>query len=138
MGRKKKKKKKQEEKKVEEKAPTMKMVEIKSIRQQLLQQQNSASEKITKQEGKNMIIGENKVNRFKEMFDNEPETVEVARRQPKENRKPRVKSDIFQKIQALEVAEKERLEREKANEERMKKLLEQEMERQKLREDEST
>merc|ERR1712029_798803 len=34
--RKKKKKKKQEEKKVEEKAPTMKMVEIKSIRQQLL------------------------------------------------------------------------------------------------------
>merc|ERR1712045_252549 len=116
----------------------MKMVEIKSIRQQLFQQQNSASEKTTKQEGKNMIIGENKVNRFKEMFDNEPETVEVARRQPKENRKPRVKSDIFQKIQALEVAEKERLEREKANEERMKKLLEQEMERQKLREDEST
>ena len=136
--RKKKKKKKQEEKKVEEKAPTMKMVEIKSIQQQLFQQQNSASEKTTKQEGKNMIIGENKVNRFKEMFDNEPETVEVARRQPKENRKPRVKSDIFQKIQALEVAEKERLEREKANEERMKKLLEQEMERQKLREDEST
>ena len=135
--RKKKKKKKQEEKKVEEKAPTMKMVEIKSIQQQLFQQHNSTSEKTTRPEGKHMIQGENKVNRFKEMFDNEPDTVEVERRQPKENRKPRVKSDIFQKIQALEVAEKDRLEREKANEERMKKLLEQEMERQKLREDES-
>ena len=135
--RKKKKKKKQEEKKVEEKAPTMKMVEIKSIQQQLFQQQNSVSEKTTRSEGKNVISGENKVNKFKEMFDNEPETVEVERRKPKENRKPRVKSDIFQKIQALEVAEKERLEREKANEERMKKLLEQEMERQKLREEES-
>merc|ERR1712032_782193 len=128
---------KQEEKKVEEKAPTMKMVEIKSIQQQLFQQQNSTSEKTIRPEGKNIIQGENKVNRFKEMFDNEPETVEVERRPPKENIKPRVKSDIFQKIQALEVAERERLEREKANEERMKKLLEQEMERQKLREDES-
>merc|ERR1712184_235176 len=101
---------KKEEKKVEEKAPTMKMVEIKSIQQQLFQHQNSISEKTTRSEGKNVISGENKVNKFKEMFDNEPETVEVERRKPKENRKPRVKSDIFQKVQALEVAEKERLE----------------------------
>merc|ERR1712154_290629 len=86
--RKKKKKKKQEEKKIEEEPPTMKLVEIKSIQQQLFQQQNTVADKPARSEGK-MMIRENKVNRFKEMFDNEPETEEVERRQQKENRKPR-------------------------------------------------
>ena len=65
----------------------MKMVEIKSIQQQLFQQQNSVSEKTTRSEGKNVISGENKVNKFKEMFDNEPETVEVERRKPKDRQR---------------------------------------------------
>ena len=70
------------------------------------------------------------------MFDNdldEPDSkmnVVKRNRENQESKKPRVKSDIFQKIQALEKAEQERLEREKANEERMKRLLQLEMERQ--------
>ena len=125
---KKKKKTKIEEVKKEEKAPTMKLVEIKSIQQQLFQQNNQSSEKPAKKEE---VVVEKKVNKFKEMFDENDTGVKVPLRSKdnQEKRKPRVKSDIFLKIQVLEQAEKERIEREKANEERMKKLLQLEMER---------
>ena len=128
----KKKKKKSEEKKVEEKQPLMKMVDIKSRQQQLFQQQNQSAEKTSKDDAAIFSKNESKVNKFKEMFDNdkEPQTEErIVRGQ--ENRRSKVKSDIFSKIQALELAEQERLEREKATEERMKKLLQLEMERRK-------
>ena len=136
--RKKKKKKKVEDKKVEEKAPTMKLVEIKSIQQQLFQQQNQSMDKTSKHENIDITRNESKVNKFKELFDNDNEKPDVERRSNKEIKKPRAKSDIFQKIQALEKAEQERLEREKANEERMKKLLLLELDRQKEREIDET
>merc|ERR1711915_615870 len=112
---------------------SMKMVEIKTIQQQLQQQQGrqSISDHIKRDE-KILKKNDSNVHKFKEMFDSEklPESSIIERSQ--ENRRSKkVKSDIFTKIQALEKAEKERLEREKENEERMMKLLQQEMERQK-------
>merc|ERR1711874_566046 len=69
---KKKKKKKTKEKKVEERMPSMKMVEIKSIQQQLQQQKDKPTEK-TQLRINDTIFGKNEsnVNKFREMFDTE-------------------------------------------------------------------
>jgi len=129
---KKKKKKKTKDKKVEEKMPTMKMVEIKTIQQQLQQQKDKPTEKPPIKINDTMFgKNESNVNKFKEMFDNDNKVQHtVVERGQDSRRSKRVKSDIFTKIQALEKAEKERLEREKENEERIKMLLQMELERQ--------
>merc|ERR1712029_868825 len=134
-----KKPKRKKKKKVEEKKPTvpsMKLVEIKSIQQQLFQNHNQSNtaEKPVKPE---IDVSYKRVNKFKELFDNEnegPSDTELLRGQ-RENKREKRKSNIFDKIQALEKAEEERYEREKAYEERMKKLVMLELERQKNRED---
>merc|ERR1711892_1356953 len=75
---------------------------------------------------------ESNVNKFREMFDTENKNQNAGLERGQDSRRSkRVKSDIFMKIQALENAEKDRLEREKENEERIKMLLQLEMERQK-------
>merc|ERR1712227_56722 len=134
-----KKPKRKKKKKVEEKkptAPSMKLVEIKSIQQQLFQNHNlsNVTEKPLKQE---IDVSNRRVNKFKELFDNENEgqaDTDILRGQ-RDNKREKRKSNIFDKIQALEKAEEERYEREKAYEERMKKLVMLELERQKNRED---
>merc|ERR1712168_549647 len=121
---KKEKKKKPKEKKAEEKMPTMKMVEIKSIQQQLQQQKDKPPEK-TPVKMNDTMFGkkESNVNKFRELFDNDNKNeARVLERGQDSRKSKRVKSDIFTKIQALEKAEKERLEREKQNEERIKML----------------
>merc|ERR1711892_461154 len=130
---KKKKKKKLKEKKIEEKLPSIKMVEIKSIQQQLQQQKDKPAEKAPGKVNDNMFgKNESNVNKFREMFDTENKNQNAGLERGQDSRRSkRVKSDIFMKIQALENAEKDRLEREKENEERIKMLLQLEMERQK-------
>merc|ERR1711974_390469 len=75
---------------------------------------------------------ESHVNKFKGIFDNDAK--EEGEAKPLGQNKGRGKggkSDILSKIKALENAEKERLERERENEERIQYLLQKEMERQK-------
>ena len=100
-----KKKKKPKEKKVEEKLPSMKMVEIKSIQQQLQQQKDKPSEKAPIKVDDSMFgKNESNVNKFREMFDtdNKNQNPELERGQDTRRFK-RVKSDIFIKIQALKM-----------------------------------
>merc|ERR1712108_78086 len=75
---------------------------------------------------------ESHVNKFKGIFDNDAK--EEGEAKPLGRNKGRGKggkSDILSKIKALENAEKERLERERENVERIQYLLQKEMERQK-------
>merc|ERR1711862_798682 len=115
MGKRKKKKKVEEKKPT---APSMKLVEIKSIQQQLFQNHNQSN--TAEKPVKPVIdVSYKRVNKFKELFDNEnegPSDTELLRGQ-RENKR------------------EERYEREKAYEERMKKLVMLELERQKNRED---
>merc|ERR1712168_1176652 len=108
---KKKKKKKPKEKKAEEKMPTMKMVEIKSIQQQLQQQKDKPTEK-TPLRINDTVFGKNEsnVNKFREMFDTENKGEHSVIERGQDNRRSkRVKSDIFMKIQVLENAVKQKL-----------------------------
>merc|ERR1712096_269412 len=104
---KKKKKRKTEEKKIEEKAPTIKLVDVKSMQKQIIQQQKSSksTDKSSRPDDSVFNTNESKVNKFKEMFDNENEIQSSTKQILKErdNQKAKkAKSDIFSKIQALE------------------------------------
>jgi len=128
---KKKTKKKTKEIKIEEKLPSLKMVQIKSIQQQL-QQEKPTEKTVVKIDNSIFCKNESNVNKFREMFDtdnNNQNEKKVMERGQNSRTSKRVKSDIFLKIQALENAEKDRLEREKDNEERIKMLLQLEMDR---------
>merc|ERR1712110_553198 len=72
---KKKKKRKTEGKKIEEKAPTIKLVDVKSMQKQIIQQQKSSksTDKSSRPDDSVFNTNESKVNKFKEMFDNENE-----------------------------------------------------------------
>merc|ERR1711974_7548 len=130
---KKKKKKTTKAKKKEENLPTLKTVDIKAIQQRMQEQMKKPAEKKVEKDNDPVFSkNESHVNKFKGIFDNDAK--EEGEAKPLGQNKGRGKggkSDILSKIKALENAEKERLERERENEERIQYLLQKEMERQK-------
>ena len=131
----KKKKKTTKTKKLEERLPTLKTNDIKAIQEQLQLHGLGKPADIKMTKGNDTVFDkhESQVNKFKGMFDNDPK--EDGEKKPmlgqSDRRTQRNKSDIFSKIKALENAEKERLERERENEDRIQYLLQKEIERQK-------
>ena len=109
----------------EEKLPQIKLVDVKSMQEQLQSQFRKNSLKPT-QNDELECIKSNKVKEMQEqLFMAEPTTVE-----PVKTKKPvKVNNSIIDKIKSLEQAEEKRIQRERENEERIQKLLEQEMER---------
>ena len=92
-------------KKVEDKLPSMKMVDIKSIQQQLQQQKDKPSKKAPIKVDDSMFgKNESNVNKFREMFDTDNKNQNPVLERGQDNRRSkRVKSDIFIKIQALKM-----------------------------------
>merc|ERR1711862_434998 len=119
MGKRKKKKKVEEKKPT---APSMKLVEIKSIQQQLFQNHNQSN--TAEKPVKPVIdVSYKRVNKFKELFDNEnegPSDTELLRGQ-RENKREKRKSNIFDKIQPFKKEKKKKKKKKKSYEERMKK-----------------
>ena len=129
---KKKKKKTGKAKKKEENLPTLKTVDIKAIQQQMQEQMKKPVEKKVEKDNDPVFSkNESHVNKFKGMFDNDTKEEGEAKPLGQKGRGKGGKSDILSKIKALENAEKERLEREQENEERIQYLLQKEIERQK-------
>ena len=124
------KKKRSKTKKPEEKLPEIKMVEVKSIQEQL-------KHKLEKPPEKKLIIEELEnlgTSRVKQMRENlRPESSVIDGNEFKAVKPKKMNSSILNKIKSLEKVEEERLHREKENEERIRKLLENEMIRQSKR-----
>ena len=110
--------------------PQIKLVEVKSIQEQLRNQLERTSEKRgVNEELEN--LGNRRVKEMKELLTMEPEKNKSEERQKV---KPKmINNSILNKIKSLEQAEEERIKREKENEERIQKLLEKEMLREEKR-----
>ena len=108
----------------EEKLPQIKLVDVKSMQEQLQSQFRKNSLKPT-QNDELECIKSNKVKQMQKQLLSEQTVVE-----PVKIKKPvKVNNSIIDKIKSLEQAEEKRIQRERENEERIQKLLEQEMER---------
>ena len=119
----------------EDKLPQIKMVEVKSIQEQLKHKLDQPSEKrAVFDELENLGTS-----RVKQIRDNwRTENVVDAQQDPKVPKAKKMNSNILDKIKSLEKAEEERLQRERENEERIKKLLENELLRQQQRSQSNT
>ena len=110
--------------------PQIKLVEVKSIQEQLRNQLERTSEKRgINEELEN--LGNRRVKEMKELLTMEPEKNKSEERQRVKPKK--INNSILNKIKSLEQAEEERIKREKENEERIQKLVEKEMLREEKR-----
>ena len=128
-------KKKKPKKKKEEKLPQIKMVDVNFIQEQLKNQLEKPKALERRKSGIDEdpeIFGTNRVKQMQNMLTSgiEKKPVEEIKSKPK-----KFNSSIMNKIKSLELAETERLKREKDNEERIQKLLEKELEKETLRQE---